>query len=623
MLKLSEERIKKLSKEKLIVSWKGNVLDLTEYKHIHPGGKEILEDHNGKDIDKEFEEIGHSLKAYKILEKQIIGKKENYYEYSESKSILKQNRIIRKLFTREDYANIHKILGLFSLLHIICMTVVLSLPEKYCNIYKGQSKVLRSVPSLIHSFLSISSLQFNVPNISDGNIPAIHTMFRAHSICFALRGVACNLAIIWLEDKPVIMKCIQVIIVNLTLIIADWITKEFTHKSDNYRTTASMPYWSECSQKRQRYQKMFYSWTQFGATALCLDEREFMPLSTLLGIQGAALFMTLCRKQLISPYTYHNLYTATLIYPLIVWSNSIKLLPKKKERVYPIVFASISYILRCNNISKYYIWGIICFYKIIIEIKEENDSFKNIYFVLASIFTMLAIIWSGDKLSISDGNKNDPNNRIIEKKKIHDNEYILKIKTRTKLYVYAGQHIIISKNGQEHRRYTPIKIDNTGNQSVITLAIKRYPNKISEYITNLKKNDTLCLSGPVGSKYINNNIFYTPEEKIPLDNSKHFLMFSAGSGVTPIYSIAKIMEEVGQSYQIIHSDKNKECVFISDYLNSLNKVFYHYTSVSGRLSDNDVRNYIKKCNKETIVLSCGPDKFNVMISKNSKLSIIF
>ena len=148
-------------------------------------------------------------------------------------------------------------------------------------------------------------------------------------------------------------------------------------------------------------------------------------------------------------------------------------------------------------------------------------------------------------------------------------------------------------------------------------------NKISEYITNLKKNDTLCLSGPVGSKYIYNNIFYTPEEKIPLDNSKHFLMFTAGSGVTPIYAMAKIMQEVGQSYQIIHSDRKKECVFISDYLNSLNKVLYHYTSVSGRLLDNDIRDYINKCNKETIVLSCGPDKFNRMISKNSKFSIIF
>ena len=126
-----------------------NVLDLTEYKHIHRVVK-ILEHHNGKDIGKEFEEIGHSSKAYKILEKQIIGKKENYYECSKSKSILKKNKIIRKLFTREDYANIHKILGLFSLLHIICMTVLLF--TKYCNIYKNQSKMLRSVPSLIHSF---------------------------------------------------------------------------------------------------------------------------------------------------------------------------------------------------------------------------------------------------------------------------------------------------------------------------------------------------------------------------------------------------------------------------------------------------------------------------------------
>ena len=100
-------------------------------------------------------------------------------------------------------------------------------------------------------------------------------------------------------------------------------------------------------------------------------------------------------------------------------------------------------------------------------------------------------------------------------------------------------------------------------------------------------------------------------------------MFSAGSGVTPIYSIAKKCQELGQDYQIIHSDRNRETAFISNYLHTLSNVSFHYTSELGRLSDNDIQNIIKQYNKEIIILTCGPDHFNEMISRNSKYSIIF
>ena len=241
MLELSKKYIQELSEKKLIVIWNGKILDLTEYQHIHPGGSEILQCNNGKDVTEVFEHIGHSKKAYHLLKKYIIGKIENYSENTISKSVSQKNRIMRKLFTKEDYLNIHKLFGLVALIHIVGMSILFFLPEKYCNTYKQKSRILRSIPSLIHSLLSLSSLQFIVPNISDGNIPAIHTMFRAHNICFALRGILCNLVIIWLEDKPVIMKSFQAIIVMSTLICADWISKKFKHKSDNYKTTASMP----------------------------------------------------------------------------------------------------------------------------------------------------------------------------------------------------------------------------------------------------------------------------------------------------------------------------------------------------------------------------------------------
>lgn len=627
MLELSKKYIQELSEKKLIVIWNGKILDLTEYQHIHPGGSEILQCNNGKDVTEVFEHIGHSKKAYHLLKKYIIGKIENYSENTISKSVSQKNRIMRKLFTKEDYLNIHKLFGLVALIHIVGMSILFFLPEKYCNTYKQKSRILRSIPSLIHSLLSLSSLQFIVPNISDGNIPAIHTMFRAHNICFALRGILCNLVIIWLEDKPVIMKSFQAIIVMSTLICADWISKKFKHKSDNYKTTASMPYWSNCSQQRQRYQKRFYAWAQFGATCICLDDIEYFPITTLLGIQGSALLMTLCRKQLITPYTYHNIYTIFLLYPIMIsWKN--QKFSNEKRTFENIYLTTITYILRSHKFNKYLIWGILCINKIISKTNNINMLFKHKQIANLTIFIILTIMLFNYKFQDIDNTKNDPNNRVLSIENISTNQYLLKIRTKNKINIYPGQHIIISKNGQQPRKYSPITFNNIENHTIITIAIKRYPHppkreNMSTYITNLTAKDIVYLNGPVGCKYIDNNILITPEQNILLDNTKKLLMFSAGSGVTPIYSIAKKCQELGQDYQIIHSDRNRETAFISNYLHTLSNVSFHYTSELGRLSDNDIQNIIKQYNKEIIILTCGPDHFNEMISRNSKYSIIF
>ncbi|RHY25305.1 hypothetical protein DYB32_008396 [Aphanomyces invadans] len=49
------------------------VYDITKYLDDHPGGPEIVLDVAGKDANEEFEDIGHSLDARKVLEKYLIG----------------------------------------------------------------------------------------------------------------------------------------------------------------------------------------------------------------------------------------------------------------------------------------------------------------------------------------------------------------------------------------------------------------------------------------------------------------------------------------------------------------------------------------------------------------------
>nr|WBF70518.1 hypothetical protein [Megavirus caiporensis] len=57
---------------KIIVTFKGSKYDITDFLRRHPGGKQILIDNNGKDIEKLMLEYEHSNNAYRILDKYKI-----------------------------------------------------------------------------------------------------------------------------------------------------------------------------------------------------------------------------------------------------------------------------------------------------------------------------------------------------------------------------------------------------------------------------------------------------------------------------------------------------------------------------------------------------------------------
>uniref|UniRef100_A0A6G6ACU0 Cytochrome b5-like protein n=1 Tax=Borely moumouvirus TaxID=2712067 RepID=A0A6G6ACU0_9VIRU len=58
--------------DKIIVTFKGSKYDITNFIKRHPGGKQILIDNNGKDIENLMLEYEHSKNAYLILEKYKI-----------------------------------------------------------------------------------------------------------------------------------------------------------------------------------------------------------------------------------------------------------------------------------------------------------------------------------------------------------------------------------------------------------------------------------------------------------------------------------------------------------------------------------------------------------------------
>ena len=58
---------------KCIIVINNNVYDITKYLRLHPGGEDILMNLNGQNATTEFNDIGHSRSAIKMLEKFKIG----------------------------------------------------------------------------------------------------------------------------------------------------------------------------------------------------------------------------------------------------------------------------------------------------------------------------------------------------------------------------------------------------------------------------------------------------------------------------------------------------------------------------------------------------------------------
>ncbi|BCS83455.1 putative cytochrome B5-like protein [Cotonvirus japonicus] len=75
-----EENLQKKSNEtvneKIIVTFKGDKYDITDFLKKHPGGKNVLIENNHKDIEQIMMDYGHSNNAYRMLQRYKINESE-------------------------------------------------------------------------------------------------------------------------------------------------------------------------------------------------------------------------------------------------------------------------------------------------------------------------------------------------------------------------------------------------------------------------------------------------------------------------------------------------------------------------------------------------------------------
>ncbi|XP_066991179.2 NADH-cytochrome b5 reductase-like [Anabrus simplex] len=189
-----------------------------------------------------------------------------------------------------------------------------------------------------------------------------------------------------------------------------------------------------------------------------------------------------------------------------------------------------------------------------------------------------------------------------------------------------GQHLVMRNNktgtdqGVLTRAYTPISDSKTALQGCFDVLIKLYSNgKMSNFIRNLNLDDIVYWRGPFGDfKYIPNKY-------------KFVFMLCAGTGVTPLYPIARriVEDETEETFvRLIFSCKRcsemllrEEIRELAGYWNFTARIFitqdvasaggYREQFTLGRVTSSVlVEEFSGKPLENVLVLICGTKAFN-------------
>jgi hypothetical protein len=240
------------------------------------------------------------------VEKNIISMNKSYkIEIFRPLLIMFDNTNINKLITKDDPFHFHKFLGIFSITHYIYRYYLLII---YGSMFLNTTTDLYIVA--IHGILSLSSLIFSIPMKRHSKLPMIYPEFRLHSIVFGMRSVIC--CFIDFYGGIIYYK---IGICYFTMLIADLITKN--HKESANTTMRAMPYSENISEEHKYRITKFHSKQQITATLFMLLNIE-SAFSPLFAIQIAAFLMTLVRKNIILPNTWHLLYSWALMINILI-----------------------------------------------------------------------------------------------------------------------------------------------------------------------------------------------------------------------------------------------------------------------------------------------------------------
>ena len=176
-----------------------------------------------------------------------------------------------------------------------------------------------------------------------------------------------------------------------------------------------------------------------------------------------------------------------------------------------------------------------------------------------------------------------------------------------------GQYInfAITIEGKEYRRSYSIC---SGKNEKLAVAIKKVENGvISTWFQSVEVGVNILTSKPEGS-------FILPS------TAKKVVAIAAGSGITPILSIAKSIENYGEELTLFYGNKTEKEILFNDELSALSKTkINHYLSqedhkdhTKGRIDKDAFSTAIKnnlEILKSDIFFICGPEQMIIDINE--------
>ncbi len=222
----------------------------------------------------------------------------------------------------------------------------------------------------IHGCLSLSSLIFHIPRKRHAKLPMIYQEFRLHSIAFGMRSVICCFMDFYGGTYKLYYK---MGVCFATMMVADWITQTYAEPGDT--TMRAMPYAETTSERDRRKITQFHSIQQMAATMFMLMNID-STFSPLFAIQFAAFLMTMVRKSIIRPNTWHLLYSWALMVNVFIM-NAIPV----SQIIHIFIGTQGFCILRMKmRINKYIGWALIFGIVAILDLSWINTyAYKDIF----------------------------------------------------------------------------------------------------------------------------------------------------------------------------------------------------------------------------------------------------
>ena len=130
-----------------------------------------------------------------------------------------------------------------------------------------------------------------------------------------------------------------------------------------------------------------------------------------------------------------------------------------------------------------------------------------------------------------------------------------------------GQYVTIRTNIHEQEVRRSYSICSSPLENELRIAIKKVPNGVFSTYANeaLKAGDNIDVMPPIGK-------FYTA---LHPDQSKQYVGFAAGSGITPILSIIKttLETEINSGFTLVYGNRNRHSIIFKEALEALKNLY--------------------------------------------------